>query len=326
MFGAKYNEKKLKTNLCLAATRLKLLAKKKAEQSTRNRSEIVEYVRKHKLDCARVRVEHAIQDDYLIEAFELVELHAILLEGRLGLLRKSNDIEDEIITPVSSLIWSSSRLHEHCQELKIVSDQLRAFFGKKFVEACRKNDFGTVCKQLMKCLDAAPPEKSLVEHYLVNICRSANVDYSPTKCYFNETGKDENAAICCGQTRNCIGACSSKCRKNLPQTFYSSSPSYSETDQNVSKVYKWSHNNAKLFSTWQDEEAEKSGKLFNEIPPTYAECIASSKTTHKNDSKLNVTTEFSVSCDNLPLKPELNFSENDLDELSRRLEKLKNED
>jgi len=85
---------KLKTNLRLAANRLRLLQKKKTEQAIKARTEIAEYLncivnnlnlKKYfkiladKEDRARIRVETIIREDFVVEAYELLEMRVYLI-------------------------------------------------------------------------------------------------------------------------------------------------------------------------------------------------------------------------------------------------------
>ena len=83
--GANYN--KLKTNLRLAINRLKLLEKKKTELAQKARKDIADYISGGKEDRARIRVEHIIREDYLVEAMELLEMYSDLLLARFGLIQ-----------------------------------------------------------------------------------------------------------------------------------------------------------------------------------------------------------------------------------------------
>jgi vacuolar protein sorting-associated protein IST1 len=77
---------RLKTNLRLALNRLKLLEKKKTELAQKARREIAEYLATGKEERARIRVEHIIREDYLVEA--MLEMYCDLLLARFGLLEQ----------------------------------------------------------------------------------------------------------------------------------------------------------------------------------------------------------------------------------------------
>lgn len=86
MFKSGPNYAKLKTNLRLSINRLKLLEKKKTELAAKARKEIADYISGGKDDRARIRVEHIIREDYLVEAMELLEMYCDLLLARFGLI------------------------------------------------------------------------------------------------------------------------------------------------------------------------------------------------------------------------------------------------
>jgi len=195
MFAPRFNEQKLKVNLGLVVTRLKLMEKKKTDLALRARPEIAEYVKNAKVDRARVRVEHIIREDYLVEAMELVEMYADLLAGRIGLMKQSKVLEESLKTPISTLLWAAPRLGQYCQELKVVQNMLGAYYGKKYVEACMSNEVGTVCERVMSKLDPSPPKKILVERYLIEICKAANVEFTPDPKVMAEELEEHRPAI-----------------------------------------------------------------------------------------------------------------------------------
>lgn len=89
MFSSDSNYSKLKTHLRLAINRLKLLEKKKAELAQKSRKEIADYIAAGKYERAKIRVEHIIREDYMVEGLELIELYCDLILSRFGLLQQS---------------------------------------------------------------------------------------------------------------------------------------------------------------------------------------------------------------------------------------------
>lgn len=61
MFSSGPNYTKLKTNLRLAISRLKLLQKKKTELTEKSRREIGDYLLAGKVERAKIRVEYIIR-------------------------------------------------------------------------------------------------------------------------------------------------------------------------------------------------------------------------------------------------------------------------
>jgi len=168
----------LKVKLGLAKARLKIQESKKTQLNLRARPEIAEYVKISKTDRARVRVEAIVREDYLVEAMELVEMYLDLLQTRIGLIN-SGTLHESLRKPVATIIWVAPRLDQYCTELKEIHKLLTQIFGKKFVKACEINEMDYVCERVMNKLDPKPPKPSLIEKYLIEICRSAGVDFTP---------------------------------------------------------------------------------------------------------------------------------------------------
>jgi len=179
MFSSGPNYNKLKTNLRLSINRLKLLEKKKSEMAMKSRKEIADYLGTGKDERAKIRVEHIIREDYMVEAMEVIEMYCDLLLARFGLIQQMKTLDDGLAEAISSLIWVAPRLQSDVQELKIVCDQLTAKYGKPYAQACKENAVGTVSAKLMHKLSVQAPPKITVEKYLIEIAKYYNVEYQP---------------------------------------------------------------------------------------------------------------------------------------------------
>lgn len=173
------NLSKLKTNLRLAVNRLKLLEKKKTELAQKARKEIADYIAGGKYERAKIRVEHIIREDYLVEAMEVVEMYCDLLLARFGLIQQMKTLDEGLSEAISSLIWVAPRLQADVAELKIIAEQLTQKYGKQYAMACRDNAVQTVNEKLMHKMGVQAPPKILVEQYLFEIAKSHNVPYEP---------------------------------------------------------------------------------------------------------------------------------------------------
>jgi len=179
MFSSGPNYSKLKTNLRLCINRLKLLEKKKSEMAMKSRKEIADYMQGGKIERAKIRVEHIIREDYMVEAMEVLEMYCDLLLARFGLIQQMKALDDGLAEAISSLIWVAPRMQADVQELKIVADQFTAKYGKPYAQACKENAVGTVSAKLMHKLSVQAPPKITVEKYLIEIAKYYNVDYEP---------------------------------------------------------------------------------------------------------------------------------------------------
>lgn len=83
-----FNPNRLKVQLKLAINRLKMLQAKKSSLSQHQRREIATLLDKGKEESARIRVEHIIRQDLVMEALEMLELYCDLLLARFGLIEQ----------------------------------------------------------------------------------------------------------------------------------------------------------------------------------------------------------------------------------------------
>ncbi|CAI2355371.1 unnamed protein product [Caenorhabditis sp. 36 PRJEB53466] len=179
-WGAQYP--KLKTNLRLGINRLQLLGKKKTEMAMKARTEIADYIAANKPDRARIRVEHIIREDYVVEAFEILEMYCDLLLARFGLIEQMKTLDDGIAEAVISIMWAAPRLATDIAEFKTISDQLTIKYGKPFAEAARANQLeypARVNPKIISKLGAQAPPKLLVERYMIEIAAAAGVPFVP---------------------------------------------------------------------------------------------------------------------------------------------------
>lgn len=179
MFSSGPSYSKLKTNLRLAINRLKLLEKKKTELTQKARKEIADYIGTGKIERAKIRVEHIIREDYLVEAMEVTEMYCDLVLARFGLVQQMKDLDPGLSEALSSLIWCAPRLMTDVPELKVVADQLALKYGKPYAMACREQSVSTISEKLIHKLSVQAPPKVLVEKYLQEIALNYNLEYTP---------------------------------------------------------------------------------------------------------------------------------------------------
>ncbi|KAL9903459.1 IST1 homolog isoform X3 [Glossina fuscipes] len=194
MFSSGPNYTKLKTNLKLAQNRLKLLEKKKTEIAQKSRKEIADYLSTGKTERARIRVEHIIREDYLVEAMEVVEMYCDLILARFGLVTQMKELDDGIAEAVSSLVWVCPRMQSDIAELKVICDIFVQKYGPQFAESARTaTGDHRVSEKLMHKLQLQAPPKLLVEKYLIEIAKNYNIEYEADPQIMNEDkeeGKD----------------------------------------------------------------------------------------------------------------------------------------
>ncbi|XP_043516367.1 IST1 homolog isoform X2 [Frieseomelitta varia] len=179
MFSSGPNYTKLKTHLRLAINRLKLLEKKKTELAQKARKEIADYIAAGKVERAKIRVEHIIREDYMVEAMELLEMYCDLLLARFGLIQQMKNLDEGLAEAISTIIWAAPRIQTDVQEIKIIADILTSKYGKQYTEACREEAVQTISEKLKHKMSVQSPSKLLVEKYLIEIAKNYNVEYEP---------------------------------------------------------------------------------------------------------------------------------------------------
>jgi len=187
---------KLKSNLRLASNRLKLLQKKKTEQAHKAQVEVTSFLNGDKEDRARIRVESIIREDFIVEAYELLEMYCELLLARFGLIQQMKELDDGIAEAVASLLWAAPRISHEVAEFKIITDQLTQKYGKQYCEAARMNQLpepSRVSPKLIQKLAVTAPSKLLVEKYLIEIAKCAGIEFTPDQKIMRED--DSEVAI-----------------------------------------------------------------------------------------------------------------------------------
>ncbi|CAK9822272.1 IST1 homolog [Anthophora retusa] len=179
MFSSAPNYTKLKTHLRLAINRLKLLEKKKTELAQKARKEIADYIGAGKVERAKIRVEHIIREDYMVEAMELLEMYCDLLLARFGLIQQMKNLDEGLAEAISTIIWVAPRIQTDVQEIKVIADILTSKYGKQYTEACREEAVQTISEKLKHKMSVQSPPKLLVEKYLIEIAKNYDVEYEP---------------------------------------------------------------------------------------------------------------------------------------------------
>ncbi|VDL98555.1 unnamed protein product [Schistocephalus solidus] len=166
IYGCNYN--RLKSNLRISMQRLKLLQKKKTEVSLKARKEVADYLKINKVDRARIRVEHIVREDYLVEAMEIVEMYCDLFISRFGLFSSEKECDKGLTEAIATILWVSPRMQADVPELKVVREQLINKYGKEFVDACLSNAASVVNPKVMRNMNLHAPPCNICEMYLVS--------------------------------------------------------------------------------------------------------------------------------------------------------------
>ncbi|CEP06908.1 hypothetical protein [Parasitella parasitica] len=168
-----------------------MLQAKKTSLNQQNRKEIGTLLEKGKIESARVRVEHIIRDDLLIEALEGLELYCDLLLARFGLLETYKTCDPSILEAVKTIIWATPRVSE-VKEIGLVRDQLASKYGKEFMMQALENEDDIVNPKIIMKLAVNAPDSFLVERYLEEIARTYNVKWKSNLIEHDKEEEEED--------------------------------------------------------------------------------------------------------------------------------------
>ncbi|XP_076299812.1 increased sodium tolerance 1-like protein isoform X2 [Lasioglossum baleicum] len=158
---------------------MQLLEKKKTELAQKARKEIADYIATGKAERAKIRVEHIIREDYMVEAMELLEMYCDLLLARFGLIMQMKDLDSGLAEAISTIIWAAPRIQTDVREMKVIADILSAKYGKQYTDACREEAVQSISEKLKQKMSVQSPSKLLVEKYLIEIAKNYDVPYEP---------------------------------------------------------------------------------------------------------------------------------------------------
>lgn len=156
--------------------RLQIANNKKVTSVKHQKREISQLLADGKVEKARIKVEHIIRDDFVIEAYEILELLGELIFERIKQISNSKECPSDLKQAVASLIWASSNVD--IDELREVKKQLTKKFGSKFAQSAELNIDNVVNPRLYNKLTYKAPSVTIVEGYLKEIASTYNVEYT----------------------------------------------------------------------------------------------------------------------------------------------------
>ena len=157
--------------------RIQILVNKKSVAVKHQKREIAELLAAKKEEKARIKVEHNIRDDYLIEAYEILELLTELIHERIRQISNSKVCPADLNEAVVSVIWAASNID--IAEFGEVKKLLTSKFGSAFAKKAENNADNAVNKRLFQILTYTPPPEELVTGYLIEIAKGYEIEWTP---------------------------------------------------------------------------------------------------------------------------------------------------
>ncbi|KAI9892052.1 MAG: hypothetical protein M1814_001757 [Vezdaea aestivalis] len=177
---------KLKVQLKLSISRLRMIQQKDIAIAKQQRRAMAQLLEQGRIESAKIRVENIIRSDISTELLEILELYCELLSARIGLLEgKECDIGLE--EAVKSIIHAAPRTD--IKELQTTRQLLMEKFGKEFALEAVENSDGKVAERVMLKLSLKPPPEELVLEYLKEIAKTYGIDWPKQE----KNGDDEES-------------------------------------------------------------------------------------------------------------------------------------
>ncbi|KAI9847611.1 MAG: hypothetical protein M1837_002185 [Sclerophora amabilis] len=165
---------KIKVQLKLSITRLRMVQQKDTALAKQQRRAMVQLLEQGKDESARIRVENIIRSDISTELLEILELYCELLLARIGLL-EAKECDPGLEEAVKSIIYAAPRTE--IKELQQARQLMVEKYGKEFALVAMDNSDGKVAERVLKKLRVEPPEPELVTLYLKEIARTYGVNW-----------------------------------------------------------------------------------------------------------------------------------------------------
>ncbi|OCK83766.1 DUF292-domain-containing protein [Lepidopterella palustris CBS 459.81] len=188
---------KLKVQLKLSISRLRMVQQKDSALAKQQRRAMAQLLEAGKIESARIRVENIIRSDITTELHEMLELYCELLLARSQLLDPPSSphsspnpsaasLDPALEEAVRSLIFAAPRTD--VKELHAARVLLVEKFGKDVALASMEGE--GVAERVLNKLKIATPSKELVDAYLQEIAKFYGVPFGSNGYADDDDGED----------------------------------------------------------------------------------------------------------------------------------------
>ncbi|KAF2747105.1 DUF292-domain-containing protein [Sporormia fimetaria CBS 119925] len=189
---------KLKVQLKLSISRLRMVQQKDSAKAKQQRREMAQLLEAGKVQSARIRVENIIRSDITTELHEMLELYCELVLARSQLLDPPSSphsspssiqtLDPALEEAVRSLIYAAPRTE--VKELHAARALLVEKFGKEVALASMEGE--GVADRVVRKLKVDTPRPELVDAYLTEIARFYGVPFGEPEVEDDDDDDDED--------------------------------------------------------------------------------------------------------------------------------------
>jgi hypothetical protein len=139
-----------------------------------HRKEVADLLRSSRQDHARIRVEAALREEAVLDAYALLELYLEMVAVRAPLMAATREIPRDLLESLSSCLYAATRLPE-LPELLTLKKLAASKYGKEYAEEASSEATASsrwmANARLVRCLTVEPPERALKFKALQAIAR-----------------------------------------------------------------------------------------------------------------------------------------------------------
>eukprot|EP00250_Pteridium_aquilinum_P004212 c14440_g1_i1 orf=241-1527(+) len=178
-FNRGFKGLKCKTLLKLASSRIKLLKNKRAIQLKQLRRELAQLLENGQESMARIRVEHIIREQNIMDAYDTLEHFCELLIVRMPIMESQRECPLDLKEAIASLIFAAPRASD-LPELQEVQTMLSFKYGQDFVASATelRPDCG-VNRLVIEKLSARAPTARMKLNLMKEIVEEHNIEWDP---------------------------------------------------------------------------------------------------------------------------------------------------
>jgi vacuolar protein sorting-associated protein IST1 len=180
LFGGSFDERKMKANMKMALQRITGESNKQKNITKSNKKDISRLLSEGKKELAKIKCEHIIRTDDMIEAYGVLELFLELLHERSHYINQAPKgalPAADLLESIASVIFCAKRLQ--IDELTEVSRQFGYKYNSEFIKDAEANNHNCVNKRLFEKVTLLPIKAALLNGYMIEIATAYGVEYIP---------------------------------------------------------------------------------------------------------------------------------------------------
>ncbi|EFJ34312.1 hypothetical protein SELMODRAFT_66952, partial [Selaginella moellendorffii] len=166
-----------KTQLRLVVSRIKILRNKREIQVKHLRRDVAQLLQNKQDGNARTRVEHAIREQNMVDAYSLIEGYCEFLASRIQSISGKKECPPELKEAIASLIYAGPRCAD-LPELLEIRSIFSAKYGKQFIATIVELRVGCgVGKKIVEKLSTQPLTAAMKLNFMAEVAKEHNVNW-----------------------------------------------------------------------------------------------------------------------------------------------------